>query len=364
MTEDYEVGLRIGALGLKTMFVRIPATPGERGVVASRGHFPATLGAAVRQKARWLGGIALVRMGPAGLERRPRRALDADARPARAARRLAAPRSLFRRLAVVAAVACRSARRAGPGADGFDALTLLLTINVWLLAWRVLMRAGFTASAYGLGEGPAVDPAPGGRQRHRHARRGARAFRSISAAARSAGTRPGTSSRRSCRNEAVAPLPRAGGDRLGGRPRGDARRAARRRDVPDRPQRGQAAPPPIVPTAISADRAGRSPYDRASAAARGRLRLPHAARPRPVRPVVVPVYYPALSSPALDLPPPPARRTSCPSRRRNSIRRSRRSTNGRCRALRPRRCRAPLERRLARPKHPQRALKHGSTGCS
>ena len=59
MTEDYEVGLRFGALGLKTMFVRIPAQPGERGVVASRGHFPATLGAAVRQKARWLGGIAL-----------------------------------------------------------------------------------------------------------------------------------------------------------------------------------------------------------------------------------------------------------------------------------------------------------------
>ena len=59
MTEDYEVGLRIGALGLKTMFVRLPARPGEHGVVASRGHFPATLGAAVRQKARWLGGIAL-----------------------------------------------------------------------------------------------------------------------------------------------------------------------------------------------------------------------------------------------------------------------------------------------------------------
>src|SRR6476659_3350306 len=59
MTEDYEVGLRIGALGLKTMFVRIPAQPGELGVVASRGHFPATLGAAVRQKARWLGGSAL-----------------------------------------------------------------------------------------------------------------------------------------------------------------------------------------------------------------------------------------------------------------------------------------------------------------
>jgi adsorption protein B len=59
MTEDYEVGLRIGSLGLKTMFVRIPATPAERGIVATRGHFPSTLGEAVRQKARWLGGIAL-----------------------------------------------------------------------------------------------------------------------------------------------------------------------------------------------------------------------------------------------------------------------------------------------------------------
>src|SRR3954454_10212181 len=59
MTEDYEVGLKIGALGLRTMFVRIPARAGERGMVASRGHFPSTLGCAVRQKARWMGGIAL-----------------------------------------------------------------------------------------------------------------------------------------------------------------------------------------------------------------------------------------------------------------------------------------------------------------
>ena len=29
LTEDYELGLRLGALGLKTMFVRIPATPGQ-----------------------------------------------------------------------------------------------------------------------------------------------------------------------------------------------------------------------------------------------------------------------------------------------------------------------------------------------
>ena len=58
MTEDYEMGLRLGAIGVKTMFVRIPAEPGSRAVVASRGHFPSTIDAAVRQKARWIGGIA------------------------------------------------------------------------------------------------------------------------------------------------------------------------------------------------------------------------------------------------------------------------------------------------------------------
>jgi len=32
-------------------------------------------------------------------------------------------------------------------------LVTLLTINGWLLAWRILMRACFTTSAYGFGEG-------------------------------------------------------------------------------------------------------------------------------------------------------------------------------------------------------------------
>jgi hypothetical protein len=32
-------------------------------------------------------------------------------------------------------------------------LVTLLTVNGWLLAWRVLMRAAFTTAAYGLAEG-------------------------------------------------------------------------------------------------------------------------------------------------------------------------------------------------------------------
>ena len=152
MTEDYEVGLRIGALGLKTMFVRIPAQPGERGVVASRGHFPATVGAAVRQKARWLGGIALAgwdRLGwNGGIGERWMRMRDRRG-PLAALLLLGAYGAAFlwSQIWLAEALGAPIHARLDP------TLVTLLTINAWLLAWRVLMRACFTASAYGLGEG-------------------------------------------------------------------------------------------------------------------------------------------------------------------------------------------------------------------
>jgi len=152
MTEDYEVGLRIGALGLKTIFVRIPATPAERGVVATRGHFPATLGDAVRQKARWLGGIALSgwdRLGwTGGLGERWMRMRDRRG-PLAALLLLAAYSAallwsqLWLAEALGAPVHARMDRT----------LALLLTINFGLLAWRAALRACFTASAYGWFEG-------------------------------------------------------------------------------------------------------------------------------------------------------------------------------------------------------------------
>ena len=58
LTEDYELGLRLGEAGYKTVFIRMRARTGD-GLVATRAHFPDTLGAAVRQKARWTIGIAL-----------------------------------------------------------------------------------------------------------------------------------------------------------------------------------------------------------------------------------------------------------------------------------------------------------------
>ena len=152
MTEDYEIGLRLGALGLKTIFVRLPTCPGERSVVASRGHFPATLGSAVRQKARWLGGIALAgwdRLGwSGGFGERWMRVRDRRG-PLAALLLLAAYGAAFLWSQLWLAKALGAPIEARPD----PALAALLTVNGWLLAWRVLMRATFTTYAYGPVEG-------------------------------------------------------------------------------------------------------------------------------------------------------------------------------------------------------------------
>lgn len=134
------------------MFVRIPATPGEGGVVATRGHFPSILGDAVRQKARWLGGIALSgwdRLGWSGsLGERWMRMRDRRG-PLAALLLLAAYSAgfLWSQLWVAEALGAPIQARMD------RTLTLLLTVNFALLAWRAAMRACFTASAYGWFEG-------------------------------------------------------------------------------------------------------------------------------------------------------------------------------------------------------------------
>ncbi len=148
MTEDYELGLRIGGLGLKTMFVRMPAVPGSRGVVASRGHFPSTFGEAVRQKARWLGGIALTgwdRLGwTGGVGERWMRMRDRRG-PIAALLLLSGYLAAFLWSQMWLAQALGA-----PVQVGIDpALATLLWINLWLLLWRIGMRALFTGASYG-----------------------------------------------------------------------------------------------------------------------------------------------------------------------------------------------------------------------
>ena len=152
MTEDYEMGLRLGAIGVKTMFVRIPAEPGSRAVVATRGHFPATLRAAVRQKARWIGGIAFAgwdQLGwRGGLGERWMRMRDR--RGPLAALLLLSGYGAAILWAEVALAASLGAQIAVPVSP---LLATLMWTNGWLLGWRILMRVGFTTAAYGVGEG-------------------------------------------------------------------------------------------------------------------------------------------------------------------------------------------------------------------
>jgi len=57
LTEDYELGLRVAQMGGQGRFLRCRTKEGR--LVATRAYFPSELPAAVRQKTRWMHGIAL-----------------------------------------------------------------------------------------------------------------------------------------------------------------------------------------------------------------------------------------------------------------------------------------------------------------
>ncbi|MGI4878529.1 MAG: glycosyl transferase family protein [Janthinobacterium lividum] len=156
MTEDYELGLRIAALGGRGALVRIPAAPGGR-MVATREHFPATLEAAIRQKSRWLLGIALSgwdRIGWSG-GWADRYMLVRDRKTIVAPLLAMAGYVAFGMVAVDLA-----ARLAVVPARGFDPLVrpgsplaALLWLNSIALGWRLGLRAGFTAATHSWREG-------------------------------------------------------------------------------------------------------------------------------------------------------------------------------------------------------------------
>ncbi len=148
LTEDYELGLTVAALGGRTRFVRARDAAG--GLIAVRAYFPADLPAAVRQKARWLTGIALAGWDRVGWQRggsigehwmrmRDRRAT------------LAIPVLAIAYLALVTwGIALAGHWLAGSAFPTPDApVAMLLTINSALLGWRVAMRVAFTGAAHG-----------------------------------------------------------------------------------------------------------------------------------------------------------------------------------------------------------------------
>lgn len=156
LTEDYEIGHKLHAMGLRGQMIRVR----EKGeLVATREYFPGDLEGAVRQKSRWLTGIALSGWDRLGWEGdwkarwmllRDRKGLFTAAISITA---YAASVLLLSQLAVRALLGEQAGvelpRLMGEG----SALRLFLLLNAGLLGWRLLLRVGFTAREHGLAEG-------------------------------------------------------------------------------------------------------------------------------------------------------------------------------------------------------------------
>lgn len=149
LTEDYELGLTVSSLGGRSCFIRRRDAQGA--LIAVQAFFPNTLSAAVRQKARWMMGIALAGWDRTGWKRggslgehwmrmRDRRAT------------LAIPVLSFAYLALLLwAINWGVHALSGIALPVPDpAMQWVLGVNAGLLAWRLMLRMAFTGRAYGL----------------------------------------------------------------------------------------------------------------------------------------------------------------------------------------------------------------------
>lgn len=150
LTEDYELGLRIKAFGGRSRFLRARGEDGR--LVATRACFPSRSGAAVRQKGRWIHGIALQgwdRLGWSGglgeswMRLRDRRG------PLSALVMLVGYTvlALAGLLIIVGAFGLAAPWRPVPW------LAALLVANAAAVAWRAAVRCAFTTREYGWTEG-------------------------------------------------------------------------------------------------------------------------------------------------------------------------------------------------------------------
>ena len=150
LTEDYELGLLLSRAGRGSRFLRLRDADGA--LVATRSYFPAELGEAVRQKTRWMHGIALQEWDRLGWSLNP-----IDLWMALRDRR--GPLTSLVLFAAYLLLALELVLTIARG-SGF-VLTLprspLLEAMVWFtlfgLVWRALFRFGFTAAEYGPLEG-------------------------------------------------------------------------------------------------------------------------------------------------------------------------------------------------------------------
>jgi bacteriophage N4 adsorption protein B len=149
LTEDYELGLRIGSQGGRTKMARLIGRDGR--LVGTRSCFPETLSASVRQKSRWLTGIAF-----AGWDR-----LGWHGGLAQKWMLLHDRRSIFAALVIFLAYAGIASFLIGKlfATENYflprpmpPILSNILLVNSLFLFWRLGARAAFVGSIYGPAE--------------------------------------------------------------------------------------------------------------------------------------------------------------------------------------------------------------------
>ena len=150
LTEDYELGLAISALGGTSRFVRVRGADGR--LIATRAFFPSRFDHVVRQKSRWVHGIALQgwdRVGWSGslLERWMR---ARDRRGPLTALVLTVGYVLVLLTAIGGIALAFGLTSPVPLPPVLEALLIL---NLAALGWRIAARFAFAARNYGLAEG-------------------------------------------------------------------------------------------------------------------------------------------------------------------------------------------------------------------
>lgn len=150
LTEDYELGLSIADWGGRARFLRFRHPDGS--LVATRAFFPSRLETAVRQKTRWIHGIAFQAWDRLGWRSRPAEVWMRmrDRRGPLAAFVLSMAYAL---LIVSTIVWVLGGLGFGAPIEASPALEIVLWLNLASLAWRIAWRFGFTAREYGWAEG-------------------------------------------------------------------------------------------------------------------------------------------------------------------------------------------------------------------
>lgn len=149
-TEDYEIGLLVTHMGGKAKFLRLRDEEGQ--LIATRSYFPDTLVGAVRQKTRWIHGIALQSWDRMGWMGKP---VDVwmslrDRRGPLVALVLTAAYVL---LIVEGVLMPFRAMDMLPGDLVPPYAHMLATVSFVGLLWRMSMRFAFSAREYGIAEG-------------------------------------------------------------------------------------------------------------------------------------------------------------------------------------------------------------------